>query len=218
MAYRRTEKMQQRVDERRKSILKAAEILFAQKGFESTTMKDITKAAGTSIGNLYFYFPNKDELMMRLIEEVISEIWDHEFDPDTWGLTIDEHTHEAVDDYLKIEAFFSNETFAKNMLNIVPHKLFRKHILRYMEVMSRQRYQAYGNRFNHLDVDLVLAYHLGGLLTILERVLIGELDRSPHQIGMYLAESKLQIRGLPQDEVNRILAEVKRVLEVINRT
>ncbi|MCC5924970.1 MAG: helix-turn-helix transcriptional regulator [Bacteroidetes bacterium] len=217
MAYRRTEKMQQRVDERRKSILKAAEKLFAEKGFEATTMKDITKAAGTSIGNLYFYFPNKEELMMRLIEEVISEIWDHEFDPEEYGLSIDELTHEAVDDYLKIQAFFSNETFAKNMLNIVPHKLFRKHILRYMEGMSRLRYQAYGERFSHLDIDVVLAYHLGGLLTILERVLVGELDRSPHQIGMYLAESKLQIRGVSKDDVAKILAEMAFVLNTIKR-
>lgn len=215
MAYRRTEKMQQRVDERRKSILKAAELLFAEKGFEATTMKDITRAAGTSIGNLYFYFPNKDELMMRLIEEVISEIWDHEFDPEEWDLDIDDLTHEAVDDYLKIQAFFSNETFARNMLNIVPHKLFRKHILRYMEGMSRERYEAYGDRFQHLDVDVVLTYHLGGLLTMLERVLIGELDRTPHQIGMYLAESKLQIRGLSGEEVRRILVEVNRVLKLI---
>ena len=67
MAYRRTDRMQQRVDERRQSILHAAEKTICEKGFESTTMKDITRAAGTSIGNLYFYFPNKDDLMMRLI-------------------------------------------------------------------------------------------------------------------------------------------------------
>ena len=48
----------------------------------------ITRAAGTSIGNLYFYFPNKDDLMMRLIESVINRIWDHEFDPGEYNLTI----------------------------------------------------------------------------------------------------------------------------------
>lgn len=215
MAYRRTDRMQQRVDERRQSILDAAEKLFAEKGFESTTMKDITRAAGTSIGNLYFYFPNKDDLMMRLIESVINRIWDHEFDPAEYDLTINPLTHEAVDDYLKIQAFFANETFARNMLNIVPHKLFRKHILRFMEQMSRRRYDSYGERFINMDQDMVLAYHLGGLLTVLERVLIGELDRSPHEIGMFLAESKLQIRGLSCEEITVILEEMQQTLKVV---
>jgi AcrR family transcriptional regulator len=108
MAYRRTEKMQKRVADRRRSIIEAAGKLFALEGYEATTMKKIADEAGTSIGNMYFYFPNKEELMINLISEIISDIWKHEFVPAHHDLKIDTWTYEAVDDYLKVHAFFAD--------------------------------------------------------------------------------------------------------------
>lgn len=44
----------------REDILRAAARLFVKKGYEATTMQDIVRAANTSIGNVYFYFENKE--------------------------------------------------------------------------------------------------------------------------------------------------------------
>lgn len=51
----------------REAILKAAAEAFADGGFERAALGDIVARAGTSIGNLYKYFANKDELFAEFI-------------------------------------------------------------------------------------------------------------------------------------------------------
>lgn len=51
----------------REAILKAAAEAFAEGGFERAALGDIVERAGTSIGNLYKYFSNKDELFAEFI-------------------------------------------------------------------------------------------------------------------------------------------------------
>lgn len=46
----------------RRAIVKAAAVAFADNGFERAALGEIVERAGTSIGNLYKYFGNKDEL------------------------------------------------------------------------------------------------------------------------------------------------------------
>src|ERR687889_1031649 len=61
----------------RERILEAALGLFAEKGYEATTMRDVAREAGASLGLAYRYFASKEEfalaLYMRLAEE--SEEW-----------------------------------------------------------------------------------------------------------------------------------------------
>ena len=51
---------------RRSAILAAAEELFSQKGFEETTMQEISQKAGLSKGAVYLYFKSKDELYLNV--------------------------------------------------------------------------------------------------------------------------------------------------------
>lgn len=46
----------------REAILQAAAEVFAEVGFERAVLGDVVERAGTSIGNLYKYFPSKAEL------------------------------------------------------------------------------------------------------------------------------------------------------------
>ena len=61
----------------RERILEAALRLFAERGYEATTMRDVAREAGASLGLAYRYFASKEEfalaLYMRLAEE--SEGW-----------------------------------------------------------------------------------------------------------------------------------------------
>ena len=61
----------------RERILEAALGLFAEKGYEATTMRGVAREAGASLGLAYRYFASKEEfalaLYMRLAEE--SEEW-----------------------------------------------------------------------------------------------------------------------------------------------
>jgi AcrR family transcriptional regulator len=44
-------------------------VLFQKKGVEQTTMRDIAKAAGLSLGAAYYYFPSKDALVFAYYED-----------------------------------------------------------------------------------------------------------------------------------------------------
>lgn len=47
----------------RRRVLETALDLFRRKGFDRTTMRDIARAAGMSLGAAYHYFPSKDALV-----------------------------------------------------------------------------------------------------------------------------------------------------------
>ncbi|WP_353683230.1 TetR/AcrR family transcriptional regulator [Thermodesulfovibrio sp. 3907-1M] len=61
--------------ESRKRIVDAAVKLFSQSGFNGTTMRMIAKEAGISVGGLYLYFKNKEELSLHLIKEKLNEFY-----------------------------------------------------------------------------------------------------------------------------------------------
>jgi AcrR family transcriptional regulator len=52
--------------ERQKQILDAAARVFAEKGFDRATIRDIARAAHVSEGSIYIYFKNKQDLLVHL--------------------------------------------------------------------------------------------------------------------------------------------------------
>ena len=49
----------------RERILEAALALFAERGYEATTMRDVAREAGASLGLAYRYFESKEEFGTR---------------------------------------------------------------------------------------------------------------------------------------------------------
>ena len=52
------------------TILKAAETLFAQKGYHQTGIEEIADLAEVSTGAVYIYFKNKEDLLITLMQEI----------------------------------------------------------------------------------------------------------------------------------------------------
>ena len=65
-AMRRQREREQRFN----TILRAAETLFADKGYHQTSMEQIADLAEVSVGTVYFYFKNKEDLLLKLMEEI----------------------------------------------------------------------------------------------------------------------------------------------------
>lgn len=57
----------------RGAIVVAARELMFEKGFDATTMRAIAERAGVSLGNAYYYFAGKDELIQGFYDEVAAE-------------------------------------------------------------------------------------------------------------------------------------------------
>lgn len=58
----------------RKRILEVAQELFASKGFDATTTRDIAKAAGIATGTMFNYFSSKEVLVGSLAAEALAEV------------------------------------------------------------------------------------------------------------------------------------------------
>jgi AcrR family transcriptional regulator len=79
-----------RYDEKLNAVLSASSALFARKGFERATIRDVSQATGMSLAGLYYYFKSKEELLFLIqyrafesICEELREIIKNEPDPQT---------------------------------------------------------------------------------------------------------------------------------------
>jgi AcrR family transcriptional regulator len=59
------------VEERRADLVAAATELFLERGYEGATMEDISKAAGVTRANIYWYFKSKDEVFAAVMEQML---------------------------------------------------------------------------------------------------------------------------------------------------
>lgn len=53
--------------ERERRIVKAAENLFARRGYAEVAMEDVAARAGLAVGTIYNYFPSKSTLLLAIV-------------------------------------------------------------------------------------------------------------------------------------------------------
>lgn len=62
---------------RRDEILQIARTLFAEKGFESASIREIGDAAGILSGSLYYHFATKDDMLDELVRPFVLPLLKH---------------------------------------------------------------------------------------------------------------------------------------------
>lgn len=87
----------------RKRLLEIALDEFDQKGYDGASMRTIAEGAGTSLGNIYRYFRNKDDLYANCLRPIIDQCiaWMEEgFDVSETQITfMAEHMAEYVSEH-----------------------------------------------------------------------------------------------------------------------
>ena len=80
---------------KRDAILRSAKKLFMEQGYRNTSVRQIVKDADTSMGNLYFHFKNKLEIVtviskefMDILRSQIKQVHDLGFSPEI-GFALD---------------------------------------------------------------------------------------------------------------------------------
>jgi TetR/AcrR family fatty acid metabolism transcriptional regulator len=63
-----------KANDKRARILLAAIKVFAERGFHNATVAEIARAAGVADGTIYLYFKGKDDLLLRLFDEKMTEL------------------------------------------------------------------------------------------------------------------------------------------------
>jgi AcrR family transcriptional regulator len=101
-ATKKAGKREQNKDKTKKGILKAALELFARKGFNRTTTKEISIRAGIAEGTLFNYFRTKEDLALYFIEEKVAALisW-YESDPEIQEAPVTEKLFAIIHRYLE---------------------------------------------------------------------------------------------------------------------
>lgn len=54
----------------RQKLLKAAEAVFGEKGYERASIADLTRKASVALGTFYVYFPDKQSIFVEVVDEL----------------------------------------------------------------------------------------------------------------------------------------------------
>ena len=79
-------KRQERAAATQSQLLEAARDVFAERGYQATSVAAITDAASTAHGTFYLYFRNKEDVFAQLMASTMDELYRHtltDLDPDT---------------------------------------------------------------------------------------------------------------------------------------
>jgi AcrR family transcriptional regulator len=162
-------KRQERAAATQAQLLEAARQVFAERGYQATSVAAITDAASTAHGTFYLYFRNKEDVFAQLMATAMDELYRHtltELDPET-------HTYdpavarERVKGFLEVaagqgkiwrallEAILVSPAIAENWLEL--RSVFHQGLADRLAI-----YQSRGE-FRDLDPALVAA-SLAGML------------------------------------------------------
>lgn len=59
---------------KKESIIHAAAILFARRGFENTRMSEISRLTGAAEGTIFYHFKNKEDLFLAVLQQFRQDI------------------------------------------------------------------------------------------------------------------------------------------------
>lgn len=68
-----------KLEKKHLQIAKAAAPLFIKKGYNNTSIREISKAVGMSMGNLYHYIKSKDDVLFLVYRELLYHVWEGKF-------------------------------------------------------------------------------------------------------------------------------------------
>src|SRR5690348_3536013 len=64
---------QERSRRKRHALLQSALALFAQRGYEDTTIEDIARQAGVAVGGFYQHFASKRQILLVLMDSLTQQ-------------------------------------------------------------------------------------------------------------------------------------------------
>jgi len=180
-------------------LLDSAEVLFSQKGFDGTSVRDIAESAGINTAMISYYFGSKEKLMeeiferksLNIREKVDNLLKDDSLDPF-------QKMYSLVDEY--IEGIFQKRVFHRILLceQIINQN---PHIIQLMEKMKTRNSECIN--------DLIRLGQKKGLfrknidILIMTNTLIGTISHS--LINMDFYKSYHHLESLKEDEFERFL-------------
>ncbi|MEO8606267.1 MAG: TetR/AcrR family transcriptional regulator [Chloroflexota bacterium] len=141
---------EQLIQARRDQILAAAISVFAEKGFQHATIRDVAKAAGIADGTIYNYFENK----MALIMGILNRMNDTEDRDSDMGQAIGQDLHEFFRTYIGQRYGYMNDEGLEILRAVLPEVLVNPELRdAYMEQIITPTFGVSEKHFGKLVED-----------------------------------------------------------------
>lgn len=194
---------------RRERILRAAKKLFLQNGYENTSVRQIVDEADTSMGNLYYHFPDKLSILKVICQQFVSIL--REQTREVHNLSLSPEIGFALD--FRIGLINTLEDPKLSQLWLVVRKI--PEIYKYSLENKRNRLKTFfGDRF--LDDELgFLAIAIQGIAdSFYAQKGEGYLSENAVMLSKHIIDYSLRLLGHSPSEIDKVIKEVdKYILE-----
>lgn len=144
-----------------KRVLQAATRLFAERGYESTSVQEIVEAAGVTKGALYHYFRSKDELLAGTYSQLLDVQFAHLVDIAARPAPVCERLRLVAEDLTRttLENLESAIVFHRHLqkLSDPSRETFREQRRKYRDIFERLIREGVDNGELRPDVQIDLA-------------------------------------------------------------
>ncbi|OLT27183.1 TetR family transcriptional regulator [Nocardiopsis sp. CNR-923] len=150
-------------------LLGAATRLFAQRGFEGTSVQEIVSAAGVTKGAMYHYFGSKDDLLYEVYARVLRMQTEHLVRIAAQDAPVTERVREAAADVIVTSVANLDDTViffrSMHLLDQDKQRTVRAERRRYHELFRDlvQQGQDEGAFRDDVPADLVVDYFFGSV-------------------------------------------------------
>jgi AcrR family transcriptional regulator len=210
MVYRRTARSDAVRAASRNRLLEAARTLFARQGYDETTMQQIVAAADTSIGNAYFYFPNKERLLVELVDTSARKIWD-DVEADVAAIAPGPRRIGAII-FHNVSRVMEADRDLAHLVFITEQRVASVAVMREISIARWQPHLAASYpSLTARQVELAATAIFGANRTVVERVLTGKTEHvDTRQLARDMVRWSLRALGTPDEEIALAVRSVSR--------
>lgn len=195
-------------EKRRQEIIVAARRLFADQGYDNTTMQQVVKEAGTSIGNCYFYFSNKMELYQGVVEAVNQEI---SALVDTAIIQVESPYEKlAAAVYYGVMAVLELTESAASILTGTDHPDIRQSIQDHYTKRVYRFLKRNPAVTGDLDLEMTSVAWQGAMFNLIERYVKEKTGKAPEEVAGFLVKWNLRALNTPEEFIDEVLSAVGR--------
>lgn len=214
MAYRPTPKTMAKKAAMRSRLIETGRRLFIQQGYDATSLQQIVREADTSIGNCYFYFENKEALLLTIAQEFRQEVEgaiDRAIAPVPPGPGLF-----AIAVYVGAMTVLQQPELARATLSDTVHPALRPMTMELFASRVERGFQAMPQLLPDWEDAgprlAALAWH-GSANYVLEEAIRGRLTEPAERIARFLARWNLQALGLSPAQVQSGMHAIEKHIE-----
>jgi AcrR family transcriptional regulator len=190
------------------AILKAAKKLFSEQGYDNTSVRDIVKAADTSMGNLYYYFPNKLTILQTICQGYIDILRGQI--SQIHALSLPPEVGFALDFKIGYINTLENEKLFPLWLAIRKIPEIHKHSLENKKIRLRT---FFGDRFPSEELD-ILAIAIQGIAdSFYEQKGAGNIDESALSPSYKIIDYSLRLLGYSPQGIAVVIEQVESYIQ-----